>query len=79
MTREQALEVAKKNHAARMIEYTTELRRDPSNTNLDAFDVRCVEKYGYQHGWYVIGGYSFNGDEVTGVPYDIHQGGWAWV
>lgn len=79
MTREEALEVAKTNHAARMLEYVKELRRDPSNANLDAFDLRCVGTYGYRHGWYLIGGFSFNQDEITGQPYDINQGGWAWV
>lgn len=74
-----ALEVAKKNHAARMEEYVRELRRDPSNANLDAFDRRCVDAYGYRHGWYTIEGHSFNNEDVTGIPYDSTQGGWAWL
>jgi hypothetical protein len=79
MTRTNALEKAKTNHTARSAEYIRELFRDPSNANLDAFDLICVEKYGYRHGWYLVDGFSFSEDEVTGTAYDHHQGGWAYV
>lgn len=36
-------------------------------------------RYGYQHGWIVVGGESFNREMATGEKYDMNQGGWAWV
>lgn len=35
--------------------------------------------FGYRHGWIVVNGQSFNREMVIGVPYDITQGGWAWL
>lgn len=37
------------------------------------------EEFGYQHGWVVVNGESFNREMATGQEYDWNQGGWAWV
>ena len=79
MTRSEALEIAKRNRTARMNEFLKELHRDPSSKNLNAFDLRSVKAYGYRHGWYRVGEFMFNSEDVTGQKYDITQGGWAFV
>jgi hypothetical protein len=35
--------------------------------------------YCYRHGWIIFGSHAFNNEDLTGVPYDSNQGGWAWV
>jgi hypothetical protein len=35
--------------------------------------------FSYRHGWIVVNGESFNREMVDGIPYDINQGGWAWL
>jgi hypothetical protein len=35
--------------------------------------------YGYRHGWIIVLGHSFNGEDLTGQPYDYTQGGWAFA
>lgn len=69
--RTQALETAKTNHAARMGLPLAEY----------AFMETAEEKsrFGYHHGWYLVAGFSFSTEEVTGQAYDMNQGGWAWV
>lgn len=76
MTRQQALEIAKKNHARRNQAEIENLRAGRMS---DADYARAAEGTDYRHGWYIIGDFSFDQSEVTGVPYDADQGGWAWV
>jgi len=72
MTREQALKVAKANHAShRTADIANLFKGGP------AFDAQAA--YGYRHGWYKVEGYSFCDEDITGVPYDITQGGWAFI
>ena len=72
MTREQALEVAKKNHAAHCAADIANLFKGGPT-----FDAQA--EYGYRHGWYTVGEYSFCPEEITGRPYDGEQGGWAYL
>ena len=71
LTRQEAFETAKANHKARMSLPLAE----------GAFMASEEEerRFGFRHGWYLIAGFSFSTEEVTGQPYDMHQGGWAWV
>jgi hypothetical protein len=71
MNRAEALEVAKINHAAhRKADIDHMFGRGP------AFD---AAEYGYLHGWYMVGDFSFCQDEITGRAYDHTQGGWAYL
>jgi hypothetical protein len=65
-----ALETAKANHAARTA-------ADIANLFHGGREFDALEEFGYQHGWYVVDGFSFNIEDVTGVAYDPLQGGWA--
>lgn len=72
MTRNEALKIAKVNHEAHLkatIDHA--FGRGPK--------VNELETFGYRHGWYAVGDYSFCQDEITGVPYDHTQGGWAYL
>lgn len=71
MTREQALQKAKELHAAYRKAVMNELFHKGPKVNDDDF---C-----HRHGWFVVGEFSFNDQDITGRPYDMHQGGWAWV
>lgn len=72
MDRNQALEIAKNNHALyRKAEIEVLFRNAPS------FDAYAL--YGYKQGWYVVDNYSFSHEEVTEEKYDITQGGWAFI
>lgn len=71
MTRDDALATARKNYTARMAAMIeADFRNGPALVDAD---------FGFRHGWYAVGGFNFNEDEVTGVPYDITQGGWAYL
>ncbi len=73
MTRAEALEVAKVNRAAHLkADIDHMFGRGPAIKNE-------LEEYGYRHGWYRVGEFSFSSDEITGVPYDYTQGGWAFL
>lgn len=71
MTRAEALEIAKT------------VRADCMKARIDFMFGRTTSfneaDYGYKHGWYTIGDYNFNDDEITGIPYDHTQGGWAYL
>ena len=72
MTREQALQTAKATHKAyRKALLENLMGRAPH------FD--ALADYGFRHGWYTVGEFSFSEEEVSGVPYDITQGGWAYL
>lgn len=72
MTRAEALEIAKINHAAWCkADIDHMFGRGP------AFDARA--DYGYLHGWFMVGDFSFSTDEITGREYDHAQGGWAFI
>jgi hypothetical protein len=43
--------------------------------NGPAFDAEV--QFGYRHGWYKVGEFSFNVEQITGEKYDADQGGWA--
>lgn len=72
MTRLEALEIAKANHAAHTTADINNLFKGGP-----AFDAQA--EFGFRHGWYTVGGYSFSNEDVTGRPYDITQGGWAFI
>lgn len=72
MTRTEALEVAKLNHAARTA-------ADIANLFHGGRSFDAAEEFGYEHGWYVVGEFSFSDEEVTGIAYDPMQGGWAYA
>lgn len=72
MNREQALEVVKANHAAHGTADIANLFKGGPSFN-------AQEAFGYRHGWYTVEGYSFREDEVSGIAYDITQGGWAFL
>jgi hypothetical protein len=72
MTRIEALQVAKANHAAHTLANIAFcFKRGP------AFDE--LADFGYRHGWYYVGDYCFSHDEITGEAYDHTQGGWAFL
>jgi len=35
--------------------------------------------FNYKHGWITVDGQSFNHEMLTGIKYDITQGGWAFI
>lgn len=72
MTRNEALVIAKANHAAH-----TKADIEHMFRNGPAFD--AFADFGYRHGWYTVGEHSFNNEDVTGNAYDITQGGWAFI
>lgn len=37
------------------------------------------DSFGYRHGWYSVGEFSFNREMLTGERYDNTQGGWAFL
>ena len=66
-----ALEIAKSNHAAHMaLPFSQRVWMQPEEE---------AARFGYKQGWYIVGEVSFSLEEISGVPYDSHQGGWAWV
>lgn len=72
MTRNEALEIAKTNHAAHIkANIAFMFKRGPA--------VDEKKDFGYRHGWYKVGEFSFCQDEITGVAYDHTQGGWAYL
>ena len=59
MNREQALKVAKANYAAhRAADIANLFKGGP------AFDAQA--EYGYRHGWYTVGDFSFCLEQITG-------------
>lgn len=72
MTKQAALETAKANHKAHMSADIERMFR-----NGPAFD--AFTAFGYRHGWYIVGDYSFSFEDVTGQAYDMTQGGWAYL
>ena len=71
MTRNEALAIAKTNYSAHRKAVIDHLfGRTPT---LDE------ASFGYRHGWYYVGKFTFNQDEITGQPYDHNQGGWAYL
>lgn len=71
MTRSEALQIAKASYAAYQkadIEHL--FGRGPEPVESD---------YGYRHGWVIVGDFSFNNEDLTGIPYDALQGGWAYA
>ena len=76
MTRAQALAIASKNHRDhKAAEIANFFAGRCGDADYEANDAR----YGYRHGWYIVAGFSFSAEEVTGSAYDMHQGGWAYV
>jgi hypothetical protein len=71
MTRNEALEIARTNFKANTI-----ARIDFTFGRTANYDEAA---YGYRHGWYAVGDFSFDVDEITGIPYDHTQGGWAFI
>jgi len=78
-----ALEIGRANlaaHSKAQIDFTfnvwakmTDLEaRERMQQELDA-------KYGYRHGWYKVGEFCFDREDLTGEKYDATQGGWAFL
>ena len=76
MNRTQALEVARKIQAEHK---AAEIANFFAGRCSDADYAVTDARFGYRHGWYLVEGFSFSRDEVTGESYDMDQGGWAWV
>lgn len=72
MTREQAFEIAKRN-------YVNYQKADIENLFKRGPDFDAKADYGFSNGWFSVGEYSFSHDEVSGIPYDVTQGGWAFI
>lgn len=71
MNRNEALEIARQNHAAyRKATIENLFRNGPKVDNA---------AYGYHHGWFTVGEFCFCDEEITGIAYDHTQGGWAFV
>ena len=82
MNRTEAFKVAQTNHAERRAAELAALHAAfaaRTVVDYDAQDAVAEQKWGYRLGWYIVGDFSFSESEVSGVSYDIHQGGWAWV
>ena len=71
MTKEEALTQAKANYE------THHAWMRASGFRVD-YDYE-LNTFGFRHGWYRVGEFNFSDTQVTGVPYDSNQGGWAWV
>lgn len=75
MTRTEALEVARTNYKAHRAAVIAHMfGRTPGS-----IESEIDERHGYRHGWYTVGEFCFITDEITGVPYDHTQGGWAYL
>jgi hypothetical protein len=75
MTRNEALEIAKANHKSHHKAIVDLMfGRTPG-----AVEAEIDQTHGYRHGWYRVAEFSFDTDEITGVPYDHTQGGWAYL
>lgn len=72
MNRAQALEIAKANRSAHVAADIANLFH-----GAPAFD--AFERFGFRHGWYSVGKFSFNNEDLTGQKYDPTQGGWAFI
>lgn len=72
MTRDDALSLAKVNHAAHQKAVIENLFRGAKLPDE-------LLAFGYRHGWYTVGDHCFCQDEITGTPYDHTQGGWAYL
>ena len=66
-----ALKIAKENREAHM-------KADHAKmfSNGPDFDEAA---FGFKHGWYSVGDHSFNSEMLTGIQYDLTQGGWAFI
>ena len=71
MNRNEALEIARANYKAHSAARIAEMFKGGPTVNEAAF--------GYRHGWYQVGEFNFNQEEITGVEYDYNQGGWAYL
>jgi len=66
-----ALETARTLYAARMTAIIEQdFRNGPKVNDAD---------FGFKHGWIIVDRQSFSPEALTGRPYDITQGGWAFI
>ena len=72
MTRNEALAIAKTN-------YEAHTAADIANLFKGGRSFDALAEFGYRHGWYLVGDFSFCLEDITGDKYDITQGGWAFV
>jgi hypothetical protein len=72
MTKNEALGIAKANHAAHTA-------ADIANLFKGGRSFDAQSEFGYLHGWYMVGDFSFCLEDLTGEKYDITQGGWAFI
>lgn len=71
MNRNQALKIAKQNYQAHSAaRIACDFKGGPAVNETS---------FGYRRGWYTVGEFSFNTTDVTGQPYDVTQGGWAYL
>jgi hypothetical protein len=72
MTRNEALATARNNHQAHTAADINHMfGRGP------AFN--ALEQFGFRNGWYRVGEFAFNLEDITGEKHDITQGGWAFI
>lgn len=83
MTRNEALEIARANleaYSKAQIHFTFKVwavmtdieARERAQRELD-------DSFGYRHGWFSVGEFSFNREMLTDEKYDLTQGGWAFI
>ncbi len=70
MTRNEALQIAQANRTQHLNAQSAAWRND-----LPGLTAAQEAEYGYRHGWYKVGDFNFNTEDLTGVAYDITQGG----
>lgn len=71
MNREQALIQARSNYRAYNAAVIENLFRGAA---------KPVEAtYGHRNGWFLVEGFNFSTDEVSGAAYDHNQSGWAYL
>lgn len=75
MTRAEALEIAKANQKAYHAADWANMRN--GGNGLDP--ATALHDYGYRHGWFRVGEFNFDDAEITGIPYDSNQSGWAYL
>lgn len=75
MTRNEALEIAKTTYAAHRKAIIDLMFGRTTGTTEAEID----QRHGYRHGWYSVGEFSFCSEQITGIPYDHTQGGWAYL
>lgn len=72
MNRLIALQITKMNYNAHMKADIHHMFQGGPKPNLSDYGTRG-------QGWYSAGGHNFNIDTITGIQYDMNQGGWSYL